>query len=110
MLRYFHILCDRHEIVFAEGAPAETLLPGPQAKRALSAQAWQEITTIFPEIDDVLSSYPPARAILRGAQTKTLVERQIKNGRDLVETNLAAHGKGQGRNRAALAAVCMAAE
>jgi len=113
-VRYFHILCDRHEIVFAEGAPAETLLPGPQAKRMLSPDAWDEITTIFPGIDDVLSSYPPARPILRGGQTKSLVDRQIKNGLALVDTGAPRRSKGNGqrhgRSQTAEWAMAIAAE
>lgn len=33
---YIHLMCNQHELVFAEGAQAESFLPGPQAIKALS--------------------------------------------------------------------------
>lgn len=47
---YFHILFDRHEIIFAEGAPAESLHMGGEAARALDAEARAEIAAIFPDL------------------------------------------------------------
>ena len=48
---YHHILFDRHEIVFAEGAPAESLHPGDDALAALDEAARMEIETLFPELE-----------------------------------------------------------
>lgn len=45
---YYHILFDRHEIIFAEGAPAESLHMGGEAIGALDAEARAEIAAIFP--------------------------------------------------------------
>ncbi|MCR8723747.1 Hint domain-containing protein [Frigidibacter sp. ROC022] len=36
---YHHLLCPAHEILLAEGAPAESFLPGPEACAALSPEA-----------------------------------------------------------------------
>ncbi|MDB6179598.1 Hint domain-containing protein [Paracoccus sp. Z330] len=47
---YWHMLLDQHEVVFADGAPAESLFTGPEALKGLSAAARQEIQTLFPEI------------------------------------------------------------
>lgn len=47
---YFHILLDRHEIIFAEGAPAESLHMGGEAIGALDAEARAEIAAIFPDL------------------------------------------------------------
>lgn len=66
---YVHFLCDRHEIVFAEGAATESLYPGPQALRALARHALTEVLTLFPDLaagmvlrDSVEATYgPPAR-------------------------------------------------
>ena len=44
-LRYFHILLQNHEIVFAEGAPTESLHLG---KGTLEQETVKEITSIFP--------------------------------------------------------------
>ncbi|MDP3339528.1 Hint domain-containing protein [Frigidibacter sp.] len=47
---YYHILFDRHEIIFAEGAPAESLHMGGEAISALEAEARAEIAAIFPDL------------------------------------------------------------
>ncbi|MDO6589467.1 hypothetical protein DS901_06740 [Loktanella sp. D2R18] len=47
-ITYFHILCTEHVVLFAEGAPAESLLLGEQARVALPAAAVEELTTLFP--------------------------------------------------------------
>ncbi len=36
-VEYFHILFDRHEIVFAKGTETESLYTGPQALRGIAA-------------------------------------------------------------------------
>lgn len=46
---YFHILCDRHEILIAEGTPAESLWLGDEALRGLPADARAEIAALFPD-------------------------------------------------------------
>ena len=43
---YFHILLDGHQVVFAEGAMAETLFLGPQTLRNLPRIARQEISRV----------------------------------------------------------------
>ena len=47
---YYHILFDQHEIIFAEGAPAESLHMGGEAIGALDAEARAEIAAIFPDL------------------------------------------------------------
>lgn len=59
---YFHILLDRHEILSAEGAPAESLYLGTEALRGLSPEARAEIATVFP-------TAPWRRALSRPALT-----------------------------------------
>ena len=74
---YYHLLCDNHEIVRAEGAYAETLFAGPQALKAMTPQALREITLIFGEVpflNRVLALPAP-----KGHQARKLVERHIKN-------------------------------
>ncbi|MEM7723110.1 MAG: Hint domain-containing protein [Pseudomonadota bacterium] len=80
---YIHFLCDQHEIVFAEGAPSETLLTGPQAMAALGPEELTEIETIFPGILD--SPPTPARPIPSGKVTRRMVERHLQNDRPLLE-------------------------
>ena len=51
MVEYFHILLDQHEVIFANGTAAESLYLGEQALRGLPPAARQEITTLFPELE-----------------------------------------------------------
>ncbi|MGJ8546640.1 MAG: Hint domain-containing protein [Sulfitobacter sp.] len=46
-LDYIHILFDQHEVVFAEGAPSESMLFGAQAKAALTVQARAQLQQMF---------------------------------------------------------------
>ncbi|MEC9198626.1 MAG: Hint domain-containing protein [Pseudomonadota bacterium] len=72
---YYHIMLDRHEIVFAEGAPAESFHPGEMAMRALDLPARREILEIFPELADYGSaSYGSvARPVLKPHETKLVI-------------------------------------
>lgn len=74
---YHHIMCERHEIVTANGTLAETLYTGTQALKALSPKAKEEIKSIFG--DAPFLTPKPARPTPKGAQIKTLVSRHIKN-------------------------------
>lgn len=47
---YVHILFDRHEVVFANGAPSESFLPGPEALKTLCRHTQQEILALFPQL------------------------------------------------------------
>lgn len=48
-IRYYHILLDRHEILDADGVPAESLFLGEEALYQLSSDALQELSAIFDE-------------------------------------------------------------
>ncbi|WP_066705465.1 Hint domain-containing protein [Celeribacter ethanolicus] len=50
-VEYFHLLLDRHEIIFAETCPTESLHPGQEALKAVDAAARAEILTLFPELE-----------------------------------------------------------
>ncbi|WP_341368927.1 Hint domain-containing protein [Yoonia sp. BS5-3] len=79
-VEYFHLLFDRHEIVFAEGAPTESLFTGPEALKSISTASKAEILTIFPELEELNYSPEPARFIPTGSRQKRLVVRHMKNG------------------------------
>jgi hypothetical protein len=51
MVDYFHILFDRHEVIFAEGAPSESFHPGEQGWNALDQATRAEILLLFPELE-----------------------------------------------------------
>ncbi|NOD64292.1 Hint domain-containing protein [Ruegeria sp. HKCCD9179] len=48
-VEYLHILLDRHEILNAEGAQAESLFLGEEALYTLSSDALRELAAIFPD-------------------------------------------------------------
>lgn len=82
---YSHMLFDRHQIVFAEGAPTESLFTGPEALKAVGPEALAEITTLFPEIVGCGHAPVLARPVpQKGKLMKRLVARHLKNDLPLV--------------------------
>lgn len=49
---YVHFLLDNHEVLFANGAPCESLFLGDGTKQSLSPEALTEIHTLFPELKE----------------------------------------------------------
>lgn len=63
---YFHVLFDKHEIIFSEGAATESFHPGDVNAGALAQEARAEIFELFPELEHNQASYgPSARETLR---------------------------------------------
>ena len=83
-VEYFHLLFDKHEVIYAEGAPTESLFTGPEALQAISPEAREEILTLFPEVADLDYEPEPARFIPHGKQQKQLVARHVKNSQPLI--------------------------
>ena len=82
---YVHILFDRHEIVFAEGAPSESLFTGPEALKSLSSAAQAEVFSLFPELRIPGHLPTSARRIpIKGRKVRNMVHRHIKNDCPLV--------------------------
>lgn len=81
---YYHIMFDDHQVVFANGAPAESLYPGTEMMRMLSPDSLQEVLTLFPELGKPGHAPKPAQPIPALKQQKKLVERHIKNARALL--------------------------
>ncbi|SEK86408.1 Hint domain-containing protein [Roseovarius azorensis] len=84
-VEYFHVLLDDHEVIFAEGAPSESLLTGPEALRNVGAAARAEIRALFPRIAEAEYVPSPARPIPLGRQQKKLVERHGRNRRPVLK-------------------------
>ncbi len=78
---YFHLLCDNHEIIEADGALAETLYTGAEAMKAMTPDAAEEIALIFG--DTPFMNRPLARFVPQGRRASKLVERHVKNNRAL---------------------------
>jgi Hint domain len=75
MVDYVHLLFDRHQVVFAEGLPTESFLPGPQTTKSFEAPIVAELRSIFPELDlETGQGYSPAaRRTLRGFEAQVLL-------------------------------------
>lgn len=92
---YIHLLLDRHEVIFAEGAPTESLFTGPEALRAIGKDGVEELRQILPQL--FVSSYQPEPARLvprRGRQMRNLVQRHVKNGKPVVQRKAQANRVG----------------
>ena len=63
----------QHQVIFAEGAPSESLLLGPEAWRMLPIEAREEIELLFPKAAQRASLARPARVIPERRWQKTLV-------------------------------------
>lgn len=79
-VEYFHMLFDRHEVVFSHGAATESLFTGPEAIRTLTKEARQEVFTLFPELAEPDFVTEPARMIPgKGKLMKKLAQRHAQN-------------------------------
>lgn len=83
---YYHMLFEAHEIVFANGAPSESLFTGREALKSLPQEALDEIFALFPQLSGPEVSVISARMIPeKGQQMKQLIHRHQKNGHMLLE-------------------------
>ncbi|MBO9479326.1 Hint domain-containing protein [Shimia sp. R11_0] len=80
-VEYFHMLFDTHQVVYANGSPSESLYTGTEALKALSPEAREEITTLFPEICAPDFVPTAAREIPSGKRQKKLLERHLKSAK-----------------------------
>ncbi|MGB3244552.1 MAG: Hint domain-containing protein [Sulfitobacter sp.] len=78
---YWHFLCDAHEVVFAEGAPVETLYLGAEARNCLTDEAITEISRIFPDLVTGLAPQSPVRSLLTGARSTQMLRRLLRNNK-----------------------------
>ena len=80
---YIHLLFDGHQVIFANGAPTESLYLGPGTRAALSVEARSEIRALFPDMpaDDVPA---PARILPPGRMIRRLLDRHIRNAKPLL--------------------------
>lgn len=77
---YYHFRTPGHDIVFANGAPTETLFLGSQADKIFSSETLQEMKMIFGDDFQQVA----ARTIVKGKKQRSLVERHIRNNKELV--------------------------
>ncbi|MCX7565061.1 Hint domain-containing protein [Sulfitobacter sp. F26169L] len=82
---YWHFMCDKHEIVFANDAPAETLYLGAQARRSLSDVALNEIIGLYPELLCANHEMQSARALPSSKRQRNFTRRLIENNKKPIE-------------------------
>jgi Ca2+-binding RTX toxin-like protein len=72
-VEYFHILFDRHEIIYAEGAASESYHPGDYSLAEIGEKSREEIFNIFPELRSAPNIYgQTARTCLKAHEGKLL--------------------------------------
>ena len=69
---YVHIMFDRHEIVYADGAWSESFQPGDRTLSGMDADQRQELDAIFPELCAVnrFANYDAARMTLKSYEAR----------------------------------------
>jgi hypothetical protein len=82
---YWHFLCDRHEIVFANDAPTETLYLGSETRKALAPQARAEIDFLFPELVAQSRAPDPARPMPVPRMQTRFSQRMLANRKQPIE-------------------------
>src|SRR6056297_260659 len=89
-VEYWHILFDRHQVIYSDGAPTESLFTGPEALKAVSPEAREEILTIFPELADPQTYAPPlpARPLIPVRRGAKMAERLTKNRKTPLENRV----------------------
>ena len=65
MVIYYHLLLDEHEILSANGVPAESLHTGQAAMASLSDEAVEELQLIFPDAPFFAQGQKTARPVAR---------------------------------------------
>ncbi len=92
---YMHVLLDHHAVLFAEGAPAESLFLGVQVHETLSARDVDRLVSHLPE--RARRPMAPARPLVRGRRLKQMLRRVRDNAKPLLEPERASAAPGGAR-------------
>lgn len=77
---YYHLALDRHEVIYAEGAPTESFRITANSLASLTAEGREELFTLFPALQGTgLSPLPDAALIPPRPRQKSLIRRIAKN-------------------------------
>ncbi|MEP4248817.1 Hint domain-containing protein [Tateyamaria sp.] len=87
-VQYFHILLETHEILCANGAPAESLYLGEQALKSITTDGLAELRKIFPSILRPDFRAQTTQFIPKGKMQKKLIERHHQNGKPFFKRSL----------------------
>lgn len=88
---YWHLVLSQHEVIFANSAPSESFLLGKDAIKALTPEAREEISSIFPDLDIMQGSPLSAYYIPTGRLQKKLVCRHLRNDKPLLTHTIPFH-------------------
>lgn len=78
---YVHLLFARHEIVLSEGAPTESLHPGPVALEGFAADSRAELLMLMPELAKGEGMFGPyARPVLRQHEARVTGAMMMQGG------------------------------
>lgn len=72
---YFHLLFEKHEIIFGNNVLSESFFPGRQAMKSFDAETHEEVLRLMPTIDQ-FQGYgygPTARTVLRTYESRVLL-------------------------------------
>ncbi|WP_371169044.1 Hint domain-containing protein [Aliiroseovarius sp. 2305UL8-7] len=83
---YFHLVFSQHEVIFAEGAPTESLLLGQEALTSLPAASVAEMKLLFPELVN-RSAQRTRHHIPQGRRQAKLVARHAQNRQFLLSAH-----------------------
>ncbi len=70
-ISYIHLMCDRHEIIRADGAWTESFQPALRMLHGMDADQQDEVLALFPYLAD-RASFPAARLSLRAHEARVL--------------------------------------
>lgn len=84
-ITYVHVLLDAHEMILAEGTPAESLYTGAQALRSVPLMAKQELMAIFPELAGQSGPQEFIRKVPHIKKQTELVKRHRKNKKPILD-------------------------
>lgn len=85
---YIHLLVEGHQVLLANGAPAESLYVGKEARDMLGKGNWKALRSKLKGAPFVNGkpTMDPARTLIDGKKARRLVERLVRNGRrNLIE-------------------------
>ncbi len=77
---YIHLMFDQHEVIYAEGAPVESLYPGPEALQNLGPEAREEVLSLFPELPVATAALIPSNS-----KQRQLFRRHALNKKPVLE-------------------------
>lgn len=79
---YIHLMLPSHEVIFANGAPAESFFAGPQALKDLTPPDRTRVLALF-NAPNAAATHIPCRPFIAGRLGRKLCARHNKNQRPL---------------------------